>query len=128
VAALLQEHKALVHQLQDVTAAQVTGLSQELSQLKQRHEAAAAKLGSEAAATRAHVAQLKQWFDANQVGCRGWAGGVHTWPQCSTSQHGLAWQLPTEGRASSHERESMSVAKLRAPSTASLRGMGDAVR
>lgn len=97
VAALLQEHKALQHQLQDVTAAQVNSLSQELSQLKQRHEAAAAKLGSEAAATQAHVAELKQWFDANQVGCLGWVTkGVHTWFQCSSSQHGLAWQLPTE--------------------------------
>jgi hypothetical protein len=63
----MQAHKALQHQVQDVTSAQLTSLSQELQQLRQRHDAAAAKAASEAAATRAQVAELRQWFDANQV-------------------------------------------------------------
>lgn len=70
----MQAHKALQHQVQDVTSAQLASLSQELDQLRQRHEAAAAKAASDAAATRAQVAELRQWFDANQV-CRllsGW--------------------------------------------------------
>lgn len=63
----LQAHKALQHQVQDVTSAQLASLSQELDQLRQRHEAGAAKAASDAAATRAQVAELRQWFDANQV-------------------------------------------------------------
>jgi hypothetical protein len=59
---------SLLHQLQDVTSAQLANLSQELSQLQQRQVATAAKMGSDAAATRAQVAELRQWFDANQVG------------------------------------------------------------
>ena len=57
----------MAHQLQDVTSAQIASLAQEVSQLQQRQDATAAKMGSDAAATRAQVAELRQWFDANQV-------------------------------------------------------------
>lgn len=66
-APVTQEHRELQHQLQDVTAAQVSGLAQEVLQVKQRGEAAAVKLKKQAAATQAQVSELRQWFDANQV-------------------------------------------------------------
>jgi hypothetical protein len=54
--------------VQDVLSAQIRAMDQALDQLQQRHEAASAKMASEAAATRAQVTELKQWFEANQVG------------------------------------------------------------
>lgn len=56
-----------MHELQDVISTRLHSLSQETSQLKQRHEASQAKAASDAAATRGQVAELRQWFDANQV-------------------------------------------------------------
>jgi translation initiation factor 2B subunit (eIF-2B alpha/beta/delta family) len=63
----VQAQKALQHQVQDVTSAQVASLSQDVGQLRQRQEVASAKMATDAAATRAQVAELRQWFDANQV-------------------------------------------------------------
>lgn len=51
-----------------MVSAQLSSLSQELTQLQQRHEGVASKLIKDAAASHAQVAELKQWFDENQVG------------------------------------------------------------
>jgi hypothetical protein len=68
VSILPQDHQALLHQVQDVLSAQINGMGQALAQLQQRHEAATTKMANEAAATRAQLTDLKQWFEANQVG------------------------------------------------------------
>lgn len=68
---MLQDSKALAGKLDSQALPGIGRLQEALQQLEQRQAATAVQLQADAAATRGQVAQLRQWFDANQVGCMG---------------------------------------------------------
>jgi hypothetical protein len=66
----LQDARVLAGKLESQALPGIIRLQEAMQQLEQRQAATAGQLQADAAATRGQVAQLRQWFDANQVGSR----------------------------------------------------------
>jgi hypothetical protein len=64
----LQDAKALAGKVESQALPGITRLQEAMQQLEQRQAATTGQLHADAAAMRGQVAQLRQWFDANQVG------------------------------------------------------------